>query len=134
MCRYLFLNNYAPGHREIDILNSVVPAKTGTHDTVPLETGLWIPACAGMTGLPLCSQPNGYAITMIGRREPHQLLHLHQLQRLSARPLNHHRARVAQLVSPLKKRHTLALQLGNPRVKISYAKRQMIVALPARAH
>src|SRR5205085_9948215 len=51
-----------------------------------------------------------------------------------ARALDHHRARVAKLVGPLEEPDALAPQLGDPRIEVGDAERDVIVQVPARAH
>src|SRR6185369_17931632 len=58
---------------------------------------------------------------------------LDQLQRLAARSLDHHRARVAEAIGPVEKSHALAAQLGDPGVEVRDAQRDVIVELAARA-
>ena len=44
------MRDVLPQHKNI---SPVIPAQAGIHSAVSLATGLWIPACAGMTGLGL---------------------------------------------------------------------------------
>src|SRR5438046_1394585 len=62
------------------------------------------------------------------------LADLDQLQRLVARALDHHRARVTELVGLLEEPHALAPQLGDPGIEIADAERDVIVQVSARAH
>ena len=61
------------------------------------------------------------------------LSHLDQLERLAARALDHHGARVAEPIRLLEEHHALAAQLGHPRVEIGDAQRDVVLQLPARA-
>ena len=60
-------------------------------------------------------------------------LDLDQLDRFPARALDHHGARVAELVGLLQERDALAAQLGDPGVEIGDAERDVVVELAARA-
>src|SRR5712692_3657861 len=59
---------------------------------------------------------------------------LDQLQRFAARALDHHRARVAELVGLFEEADALASQLGDPGVEVGDAEGDVIVELPTRAH
>src|SRR5215467_7690421 len=62
-----------------------------------------------------------------------RLLDFDQLQRFAARALDHHRARISELVGLFEKCHALASQLGDPGVEIGDAERDVVVHVPARA-
>src|SRR5256886_512950 len=63
-----------------------------------------------------------------------EILDLDQLERFAARALDHHCARVAELVGLFEEGDALAAQLGDPGVEIGDAERDVIVYLPPRAH
>ncbi len=61
------------------------------------------------------------------------LSHFHQLDRLAARALDHHGARVAQPVGFLQDGHALAPELGDPGIEVADAEPDVIVDVAARA-
>src|ERR1700761_1231223 len=61
-----------------------------------------------------------------------QSLGLNEFQRLLARPFDHHRPRLAQLVWLFEDRHTLTAQLRDPAIQVSDAQRDVVLQLPTR--
>lgn len=66
-----------------------------------------------------------------GQRAVPALTCLHQLKRLATRAFDHDSARLAKAIRLFEKRHALGAQLGDPRIEIGHAQRDVVLQLSA---
>src|SRR5260370_32203396 len=65
---------------------------------------------------------------------PSRLFHLNAFYRLPTRPLDHRGSGVAEAIGCLQDCHSFVAQLGEPRIKIRNAERDVVIEVTAGAH